>query len=216
VDPSDRAAPPLSELFPQTRPDAEIPEGSSAHAAGETTGMTPRPVIATRPAGVPVRPPSVLVPIIHQQLDAATEHAEHATAHQRAVGQLLLEAKASLPHGTFKRWIAQHFPLSYAQATRYMRMASPKVARAKSLRGAERDPATRRQVHRPRRPRRVEGRGEDAIRAMAYAVIDAGYRVVAAKMHPDKPGGSTAQMQSLNRCREVLVQCIQEWDGGPR
>jgi hypothetical protein len=172
-----------------------------------------RPVIATRPVGAPVRPPSLLVPIIHQHLDAATAYAEHATAHQRAVGQLLLEAKASLPRGTFKRWIAQHFPLSYVQATRYMRMASPKVAHVKSLRGAQRDPATRRQVH---RPRRAEGRGEDAIRAMAYAVIDAGYRVVAGKVHPDKPGGSNAQMQCLNRSREVLVQCIREWDGGPR
>jgi Protein of unknown function (DUF3102) len=174
----------------------------------------PLRVVATRPAGAPVRPPSLLVPIIHQQLDAATEHAEHATAHQRAVGQLLLEAKASLPHGMFKRWIAQHFPLSYREATRYMRLASAKVPRVTPLRRAASDPATRRQVqtHRPRR----ESGGSDAIRVMARDVIDAGYRVVAARVHPDKPGGSDELMKRLNRTREVLVQCLREWDGGPR
>jgi hypothetical protein len=39
---------------------------------------------------------------------------------------------------------------------------------------------------------------------------------VAARVHPDTPGGSNELMQRLNRCREVLVQCLREWDGGPR
>ena len=40
------------------------------------------------------------------------------------------------------------------------------------------------------------------LRRLALEMIDIGYKALAAKLHPDKPGGSQEAMQRLNRARD--------------
>jgi hypothetical protein len=48
---------------------------------------------------------------------------------------------------------------------------------------------------------------ESLIREMAEQLIDAGYRVMAKKAHPDN-GGSTEKMENLSDAREFLKDAI--------
>jgi hypothetical protein len=45
---------------------------------------------------------------------------------------------------------------------------------------------------------------------LAIELIDAGYRVVAAKYHPDKPGGSHEPMVLLPEIRDCLKMVLTE------
>ena len=156
-----------------------------------------------RASGVPARPVAALVLLIRQELAAGADH-------YRAAGTLLLEAKSRLKHGQFKPWIKGHLRLSYRTAADYMRLADAKMQHAASLREANRIPSTRRIDRHPAPPRTVDD-DKDAIRDMAFVLIDAGHRALAVKHHPDKVGGSVTAMTRLNRARTVLAQYLQTW-----
>lgn len=53
----------------------------------------------------------------------ASAKADQAVAHAVAAGKLLLEVRASLPHGGFLPWLAGHVSVSARQAQRYMAAA---------------------------------------------------------------------------------------------
>jgi hypothetical protein len=156
---------------------------------------------------VPTRAPAVLVPLIRHEHERGMEH-------YRNVGALLLEAKPGLPHGQFQKWIHTNFDFSYNSATVYMR--STKIQRAGSLRDITRDSATRRQTHRPARAKalptsHVPNQEKASVREMGRDLIDAGFRALAVKMHPDKSGGSVQKMTQLTRARDVLIELITDW-----
>jgi curved DNA-binding protein CbpA len=46
---------------------------------------------------------------------------------------------------------------------------------------------------------------------MMSDLVDAGYRALTKKVHPDTAGGSTEGMQRLNRARETLRGLIRNW-----
>lgn len=101
-------------------------------------------------------------------VNAVLEHAMNA-------GDLLLEAKAQAPHGTWQGWLADHFDGSVRTAQAYMRVAARRgeVEAAKtqssaplSLDGALRALSTPKDAPRSDRPptlEELEARAEDAL-----------------------------------------------------
>jgi Protein of unknown function (DUF3102) len=111
----------------------------------------------------------------------------------------------------------RNLPLSYATLAELTKL--PEETKRKALadgrihpdmKGREvaqlRPSVPRRELPRPR-----EDEDRRPIRAIARDVIDAGYRAVSKKVHPDTSGGSTEQMRRLNRARDVLVQLVLNW-----
>ena len=156
--------------------------------------------MATRRESVPARPVAALVPLIRKELDAGTDH-------YREAGKLLLEAKA-LQHRTFKRWVEDTFPVSYMQASRYMRMAAAKSHTRVTFRKLEGDPTTRRKAHTQREATPAESR---QVRDMACLVIQTGFKALVPRYHPDRPGGSAEQMTRLNQVRDMLLTQVNAW-----
>jgi hypothetical protein len=159
-----------------------------------------------KPQGVVVRTPQEVVPLIRRELEQGTEH-------YQAAGRLLLEAKAGLPHGAFKPWIREQFAISYKQASRYMRLAAKGDMRV-TFRDLEADPTTRRQVQQRKKARTPAETAQ--MREMAHLLITTGFRTLAARFHPDHPGGSVDAMARLNRVREGLMRQVISWLGSGR
>jgi hypothetical protein len=59
----------------------------------------------------------------------AITSANEAVNYAKQIGQLLLEAKAELPHGKFLNWLKDNIEVSQRQAQRYMQAASGKDLR---------------------------------------------------------------------------------------
>ncbi len=60
---------------------------------------------------------------IHGEHEAAQRCASEAVAHAIRCGELLIEAKAALPHGDFGAWLAANVAFSGRTARGYMRLA---------------------------------------------------------------------------------------------
>jgi DNA N-6-adenine-methyltransferase (Dam)/Protein of unknown function (DUF3102) len=67
--------------------------------------------------------PPVLVEEIEREHDAALGAARASLKHAAACGRLLLEAKASVPHGRWLPWIEANLSFCARQAQKYMRLA---------------------------------------------------------------------------------------------
>jgi hypothetical protein len=65
-----------------------------------------------------------LVQTIEVEHDAAQASARNAVAHAIRCGELLIEAKAAIPHGAFGAWLAANVSLSHDLVNKYMRIAS--------------------------------------------------------------------------------------------
>lgn len=61
--------------------------------------------------------------------DAAHAAADKAIEHAKEAGRLLLEVKASLPHGDFSKWVSEHLTVGQRQAQRYMAAAEGRTPR---------------------------------------------------------------------------------------
>lgn len=55
-----------------------------------------------------------------------------------------------------------------------------------------------------------EKKEEREMRTLAEKIIAAGYRALAAVVHPDKPGGSAQAMQKLTKAKKWLEEAIEE------
>jgi Protein of unknown function (DUF3102) len=75
---------------------------------------------AHAPTDTIARPLRVLAPRIPDEL-AAAEQA--GLEHYRRAGEMLLEAKEQLAHGSWLRWLSRNVELSDRTANRYMRLA---------------------------------------------------------------------------------------------
>jgi hypothetical protein len=69
------------------------------------------------------RPMSALAAEIADEHAAALAAASEALTHARRAGELLLEAKARVPHGSWGPWLEEHFPASARTARLYMSVA---------------------------------------------------------------------------------------------
>jgi hypothetical protein len=175
------------------------------------------------------RPLKVLIPLIQSELQQGNEAARD---HYRLAGEMLIEAKDQVTYGSWQQWLTKNFDLSKTTANVYMRWArehldeGPVQPRPRSMYemtgGTERDRENRqsKQQQEFRRVLRDVARDDfvqerqardqevDLHRELAQDLIDAGYRALATKLHPDR-GGSKDAMARLNRVRDELKQIAQ-------
>ena len=168
------------------------------------------------------RPLKVLAPLIKTEIEAGEDA---GLGHYLAAGEMLLEAKAQVRHGEWTRWFSkQGFAWGISQANRYMKAASRSVnhAPARSLSHAAGDTRESHEarpapwVHPVRaivervntsglaQEARAKAAEEKLLRALGLQLIDIGFKVLAAKLHPDKPDGSSEAMSRLNQVRRIL------------
>jgi DUF3102 family protein len=175
------------------------------------------------------RPLRVLVPLIQEELEAGESA---GLEHYRRAGEMLIEAKSQVKHGEWGAWLKRNFTMSAPTAHKYMRLANiPRRGeefRPRTLneavgdlrRGrAERDGAvgvsekavrqivSRVDVDRLAAERQSREREAKLVKDLAHQLIDIGYRVLAAKLHPDH-GGSKEAMARLNAVRSLLKGAV--------
>ena len=169
------------------------------------------------------RPVYELVPLIQKEINAG-----HLAGieHYRRAGEMLLEAKAQVAHGEWVAWIARNFrsgagkSLSRTTAHYYMKLANPNVQRVEhsSLREAVGIRSNAASWRRPvqkiaaqvnvaalTRDQQEKEQEQQLLRKLSHQLIDIGYKVLAAKLHPDM-GGSDEAMARLNHVRKVLKE----------
>ena len=189
--------------------------------------------LATRPTQRAVaRPLRVLIPLIQEDLKSA---ASAGLAHYIAAGNKLIEAKAQVSLGSWGRWLNTHFSLHQSTARLYMRAAEAAAERVDDVtsRTSPRSLLDITGIREQRQQRRQERRVQthpfrealndvdvEAVsqdrqtrtdevelhRALALEMIDIGFKALATRLHPDRPGGSRAAMARANRVREELKQ----------
>jgi len=191
--------------------------------------------VDTKPDGAGVRPLSVLVPLIQEDLLLGKAAAERAgMPHYIDAGQKLLEAKPQVGHGNFEDWIKRNFKINGPQARRYMDLArhmkndsAPSFSSISEFVRQTSNPNYNRPPAPPAwqapvnkiidrvdtetlnlaREELKRSDERDAQRALALQLIDIGYKVLAKTLHPDK-GGSRDAMARLNAVRDRLKRCI--------
>ena len=148
----------------------------------------------------------MLVPLIKSELDAGAEAGLH---HYRRAGEMLLEAKEQVAHGEWTAWVERNFHLSQTTARRYMQFveeSKTSAPRSFSTLSQFTDPnrsnhhaswqepvrqiASRVNVAALTAERQNKEKEQRLMRQLSHQLIDIGYRVLSAKLHPDK-GGST-------------------------
>jgi hypothetical protein len=166
-----------------------------------------------------------LVKLVKMDLNAGESA---GTAHYERAGRRLLLLKERIPTGKWNAWLKENFDLSPTSAMRYIKLAAHvESAASGGARAAPRTLSEGAGDHRPhhqakwfsdardrareqtrateppaaRSARAVEQR---RLRERADEIIDAGYRAVAPRYHPDKPGGSASAMSEVNRARDKL------------
>lgn len=191
--------------------------------------------VTRRSGTLPARPLHVLVPLIKEDLEHGREASERAgMPYYQAAGEKMIEAKEQMKHGEFMPWIKRNFGISHDSARVYMKLAeatkgqNPRTLGFSSLNefhrqtgdSAYRSVISKEAWHEPvkkivgrvdtdtlnvRRAemKRVEER--ETQRKLALQLIDIGYKILAAKLHPDK-GGSRDAMARLNQVRDRLKQ----------
>ena len=160
---------------------------------------------------------------IKEEIEAGDEA---GIEHYRRAGEMLIEAKEQVGRGEWGGWIKRNFHLSRNQATDYMKLVkaielSPR-RQFSSLREATRPDATshgpawqqpvqqitaRVDVGALARDRQDKEREQQTLHKLSHQLIDIGYKVLAAKLHPDK-GGSAEAMARLNKVRSILKEAI--------
>ena len=167
------------------------------------------------------RPLKVLVPLIKEEL-AAGDAA--AMEHYRRAGEMLLEAKAQVPHGKWGHWILNNFKLSQTTATIYMNLARKEnysstknfTSLGDFVRQTSNPNYNKHHTTSAYRESMVDAIVKDTLarnaeakltRELGLKLIDTGYKVLATKLHPDK-GGTTEGMERLNRVRNQLKKFV--------
>jgi hypothetical protein len=171
------------------------------------------------------RPLKTLATMVSGYLDAGDKSTKQSLESYCKAGELLMEAKSQIGGGKeWRDWLRDNFNRSFSQASRYMRLAEA-VARGERYRNIEgKKKTTVRKRGIPEAIRRImdgidvdmdsitdKSLPDNAVlaveRVLMRSVIDAGYRVLAVKLHPDK-GGSTEAMRRLNHVRDLLRNAV--------
>jgi hypothetical protein len=178
------------------------------------------------------RPLKVLAPLIKVDLTAIKQaEADAGIEHKIACGEKLNEAKSQCGRGHFYDWLRHNFHLTIHTARFYMKMAKATKAdvdlrfdsqtefRKKTepkFRQTIRPPDWHEPVKRiidnaasDRFFQRIrEGKQEDKlVRDLELKIIDAGFKVLSIKLHPDK-GGSADAMRRPTEARTRLKECV--------
>jgi hypothetical protein len=184
-----------------------------------TPSQAPEQVAATHAERQIARPLHVLVPLIKDDLTAALLA---GMPYHRAAGEKLLEAKEQLPHGSFGAWVNRNFQINLRMAQYYMSLV--KTEKRTEVRFSTMD-EFRRYLGEDRGHHDLDALRQAALESaavlrqaelerttryeqklkLAKQLIDIGYKVLAAKLHPDK-GGSPEAMTLLNEIRSELKQ----------
>lgn len=180
------------------------------------------------------RPLKTLIPMIQSELQQGND-AGHE--HYRRAGEMLIEAKDQVGYGGWNKWLTKNFDLSRSTAAVYMQWArvhednlsrgarQPTFASLGEMRGDTDRRREERQSSQHQRFQRVlrdvtrdrdtftqeRQRVDDEIqicRELAVKMIDAGFHVLAKKLHPDH-GGEKEGMMRLNRIRDELKSVAQ-------
>jgi hypothetical protein len=178
-----------------------------------------------------LRPLPVLITLIRADLQRGRIAAQKASMkHFRAAGAKLLEAKEQVPYGEWIDWLNTNFHLSLNQARLYMRVAKkwkkkrarffssisefirndgqPNYNQPSPLNDEIKEIIDQLDTDTLNQKRDALKRAEEreAQRVLALQLIDIGYKVLAKKLHPDKPTGSRDAMTRLNAVRDRLRQ----------
>lgn len=173
---------------------------------------------------------------IRNYLQQAKEAAEKAaTPYFILAGEELLAVKGELSPGEFTGWVERNFDFTDRTARRYMALAveikglpertrvsaqtQADVLRAIGQPPQEEGARARDRAIRPilekidtntlslRRDELKRREEREAERQLALQLIDIGYKILAQKLHPDKPDGSREAMRRLNAVRDRLKSC---------
>jgi hypothetical protein len=172
------------------------------------------------------RPLHVLVPLIKDELQAGDTA---GLEHYRRAGEMLVEAKDQLEHGEFVAWVKRQFRITRETASHYMRLAAhsqksgapdfssmsdfirktsnPNYNRPTSWHDPVKQITARVNVDALAKERQNREREAQMLRKLSHQLIDIGFKVLAAKLHPDK-GGSVEAMARLNKVRTTLKGAI--------
>lgn len=171
------------------------------------------------------RPLKVLIPLIKEEIQLGDDA---GLVHYIRAGGMLLEAKTQMPHGKFNYWSTTTFKRTKATLAVWMKLATKSSAgitfeTLSELRGDMRKPGRPPVWHEPikkifhkidiERGQRFlkhfesQAKEEKLVRELARQLIDAGYKVLAIKLHPDK-GGSQEGMQRLNEAKKLLLKYV--------
>jgi len=132
----------------------------------------------------------------------------------RAVGKDLILARKAVPKGEWYEWLDENFHLSISTAMYYMKIARGERSRVFK---SEAHKTLHRNINKiagsinlAAMSREAEDREVERklLRSLSVKIIDIGYKVLAAKMHPDKPGGSKEAMQRLNEAKRSLMAAL--------
>ena len=170
------------------------------------------------------RPLRILVPLIKDEIEAGDKA---GIEHYRRAGEMLIESKAQLEHGEWMGWLKRNFELSRKTALRYMNLVRaeskrdravpfenlqsavrPKEVRWPTWTKPVKEVVSRVNVEALAKERQNREKEDRLIRQLGIQLIDIGYKVLAAKLHPDKPGGSAEAMARLNKVRSLLKEAI--------
>jgi hypothetical protein len=168
------------------------------------------------------RPLTVLVPLILEEIRRGQEAAKPFYAH---AGELLLEAKSQIKHGDWEPWIRENLGIAprtvrewmqYAKASPWNQNGATRAVFSKppGLRETTRPnyqppgkPSAKPKPHAHAKDAHAKDTGTDQ-QELANRLVDAGYKVLAKELHPDKEGGSTEAMTRLNEVRSLLKEAI--------
>lgn len=169
---------------------------------------------------------AVLVPLIKQAVQSGDSATKQGMDYYREAGEMLLEAKEQVQKGQWGNWLRDNFHLSSATAHRWMLVASTE-GDFESQREVERHTRARSRMPSglPENIRRIlrglmpdvdalgdseisENRESKVLRKLASQVVDAGFRVMSMKLHPDH-GGSNEAMRRLNQVRAALKNAVE-------
>ena len=166
------------------------------------------------------RPLKVLIPFIQAELQAGDSA---GLEHYRRAGEGLLEARDQVEQYRWGTWLSKNFELSRTTAWRYMRLAEryesgdvadPATSLSQASGHVSKHPgrtafravaAAAREIDRELFGQERQTRNDEVQlhREIALELINAGYRVLATRFHPDQ-GGSKDAMRRLNRVRDDL------------
>jgi hypothetical protein len=141
--------------------------------------------------------------------------------HYRRAGEWLLEAEPRFEdYAEFIAWGESKFERSQSQLHVYMEYARLRPGRIKSTQretmgwpksvhapqwvDAARPSVNRVNVRLMSQDRKTLEAETKLQRLLAHQLIDIGFKVLATKLHPDKPGGSKEAMARLNQVRQIL------------
>ena len=177
------------------------------------------------------RPLTVLAPLIRQDIEQSEKAAEAASLPYRiAAGHKLAEAKSrywqKMPTGGWKldpgfwAWVKRNFNIHRRTAERWMDLARedsadwpwPDPINESGKRETRRDTlgASAQASHRHYNTDLIDDlKDHGSVVKLSLEMLDAGYKALAKKTHPDTRGGSKEGMQRLNAARALAKRCIE-------